>query len=210
MRFLAAMILVLLLTAVVQAGELGGPVWGVKAGLSSSVTYGDDSGGMHTRLAATAGATMEYPLTPWISFQAELLYVIKGWKNDKDFGGVEVNQTIGYVEIAPLLRLNSGGGGPGPYLIMGPALAVKTNDKLEASAGSLTASLDVLEVKSTEFGLILGAGVEFPGQKYTVFVEARGGGGLTQVYESVDLGGGITEEWDVKSQSACLLIGVSF
>jgi hypothetical protein len=210
MRSLAVLILVLLLVPTVQAGELGGPVWGVKGGLSGSVTYGDDSGGMHMRLGGAFGATMEYPLTSLISFQGELLYAMKGWKNDKDFGGVEVNQTIGYVEIAPLLRLNSSGGGPGPYLIMGPVLGIKTNDKLEASAGSLTATLDVLEVKSTEFGFVLGGGVEFPGQQYTVFVEVRGDGGLTQIYDSVDLGGGVTQEWDVKSESASLLVGVSF
>jgi hypothetical protein len=165
---------------------------------------------MKTRFGAIFGVTAEYPLTQLISVQGELVYSMRGWKNDSDFADVEVNQKIGYLEIPVLIRVNSPGGPPGPYLVLGPALAVKINDSFEVSKAGYSVDADAFEVKGTEFLFMLGGGLEFPGPSYTVFIEARGSGGFTPSYENVDIGGGVTREVDVSSETASLVVGVSF
>jgi hypothetical protein len=210
MKYLAAAIAVLMLVPAVQARQVGSPIFGAKAGMLGTTVYGDDSSLMKTRFGAVFGVTAEYPLTPMVSVQGELVYSMRGWKNDSDFGSAEINQKIGYLEIPVLLRLNSTGGGPGPYLVLGPALAVKTNDSFEVSVQGYTVEAEAFEVKSIEFLFMLGGGVEFPGPNFTMFIEARGSGGLTPMYSDLDIGGGITRKIDIKSETAELVVGVCF
>jgi hypothetical protein len=209
MKHLGVVILVLLLVPTVHAREVGSPVWGVKAGMLGTTMYGDDSGLMKTRYGALFGVTVEYPLAQMVAVQGEIVYSMRGWKNDKDFGSVKVNQKIGYLEIPVLLRFNSPGGPPGPYLLLGPALAIKTNDSFEVSLKGYTVEAEVFKPRSTEFLFMMGAGMEFRGSGYTVFVEARGSGGLTPTYEDIELGA-VTRKIDAQSQTVALVLGVCF
>jgi hypothetical protein len=207
MRLLAVVCLVLALALVstVSAREVGTPMWGIKGGLGGANMYGDDTGGFGTRIGGLVGAYVEYPLTQLVSLQGELLYALKGWKTDTFCKGCEVSQTVGYLQIPVLLRINGPAGPPGPYLIMGPALNMKVNDSFDVSPASAKDEFDALEYKGFDVGLVLGGGVEFPAGKYTVFAEIRADGSATPAYEDVD-----GEEIDAQNWAVSLALGITF
>ncbi len=212
MKSLAVLLVALVLVSAVEAREVGRPVWGIKGGISGSNMYGDDTSIFKTRYGGLFGVSAEYPFTELISFQGELLYAMKGWKNDKYCGGsCEISHKITHLEIPVLLRLNSPASGPGPYLIMGPAIYIGISDKFEATAQGVAVPVDDEDftVGGTEFGVVVGGGLEFPGEKYTVSIEARGSVGGTPAYEDIEMGT-LTREIDAQNMTASLVVGVGF
>jgi|GEM_PF-4278599 len=210
MRLLAVVCLVLALALVLvsaaDAREAGTLMWGVKGGSGGANMYGDDTGGFGTRVGGLVGAYVEYPLTQLVSLQGELLYSLKGWKTDTFCKGCEVSQTVGYLQIPILLRINSPvAGAPGPYLIMGPTLNMKVNDTFDVTPASAQDEFEALEYKGFDVGLVLGGGVEFPAGTYTIFTEIRADGSATPAYEDVE-----SEEIDAQNWAVSLVIGVSF
>ena len=212
MKWVALMLLVLVLVSLADAREVGKPMWGVKAGVSGSSMYGDDTGFFKTRYGGIFGASAEYPFTELVSVQAEILYAMKGWKNDDYYGGlVEISHSISQLEIQVLLRLNGSAEGPGPYLIMGPAVFIGIGDDFEAKVMGVTVHVDEDEftVRSTQFGAVFGGGMEFPVDKYLISIEARGSVGAAPAYEDIEVGQG-TLEVDARHVSASLVAGVCF
>jgi hypothetical protein len=212
MKWVALLLLLVVPVSLVEAREVGKPVWGVKAGFSGSSMYGDDTGMFKTRYGGLFGASVEYPLTGLISVQGELLYTMKGWKNDKYCGGMcELNQSISQIEIPLLLRLNSSGSGPGPYIIVGPALSIGVSDKFEVKVSGVEVPVDEEDfvAKGTGFGAVLGGGLEIPGQNYTLSIEVRGSIGATPAYDEFDTAFG-AKEWDAQNMTGSLVIGVGF
>jgi hypothetical protein len=212
MKWVALLLLVLIPVSLADAREVGKPMWGVKAGVTGSNLYGDDTGLFKTRFGGIFGASAEYPFTELVSIQAEILYAMKGWKNDDYYGGmVEISHSISQLEIPVLLRLNSPTEGPGPYLIMGPALFIGISDDFSVEVGGVTVPVDEddFTVQSTQFGVVLGGGMEFPVDKYVISIEARGSVGATPAYEDIEVGSG-TREVDAQHMCASLVVGVCF
>ena len=212
MKWVALLLLVLIPISLADAREVGKPIWGIKAGFSGSNMYGDDTGIFKTRYGGIFGASAEYPFTELVSIQGELLYAMKGWKNDEYYGGlVEISHSISQLEIPVLLRLNSTGDGPGPYLIMGPALFIGISDefKVEVMGVSVPFDEEDFTVQSTQFGVVLGGGMEIPVDKYVISVEARGSIGASPAYEDIEVSSG-TYEVDAQHMSASLVVGLCF
>jgi hypothetical protein len=212
MKWLALLLLVLIPISLADAREVGKPLWGIKAGVTGSNMYGDDTGIFKTRYGAIFGASAEYPFSDIVSVQGEIVYAMKGWKSDELYGGtVELDQSISQLEIPVLLRLNSPTEGPGPYLIMGPALFIGVSDNFEAKVAGITVPVDEddFTVRSTQFGVVLGGGMEFPVDKYVVSIEGRGSIGLTPAYEDIEFDSA-TMEVDAQNMSASLVVGVGF
>lgn len=212
MKWVALLLLVLVPISFADAREAGKPMWGIKAGVSGSNMYGDDTGIFKTRYGGIFGASAEYPFTDLVSIQGELLYAMKGWKNDEYYGGlVEISHSISQLEIPVLLRLNSPTDGAGPYLIMGPALYIGVSDDFKVEVMGVTVPVDEEDftVQSTQFGVVLGGGMEFPVDKYIISIEARGSIGVTPAYEDIEVGTG-TLEVDAQHMSASLVAGVCF
>jgi hypothetical protein len=212
MKWWALLLATLLLVSTVEAREVGSPIWGVKGGISGANMYGDDTGIFKTRYGGVFGASVEYPFTELISIQGDLLYAMKGWKNDKYCGGeCEISHRISQIEIPVLLRLNSPTDGPGPYLIVGPALYIGVSDKFEVTAQGVVVPVDDEDYtpRGTEFGVVMGGGMEFPGEKYTLSIEARGSVGGTPAYEDVETGT-LTREVDAQNMTASLVLGIGF
>jgi hypothetical protein len=212
MKWVALLLLVLIPVSLVEAREVGKPVWGIKAGFTGANMYGDDTGIFKTRYGGLFGGSVEYPLTEMISLQGEVLYAMKGWKNDKFCGGLcELNQSISQIEIPMLIRLNSPASGPGPYLIMGPALYIGVSDELEVTVDGVDVPVDTEDytAKGVEFGAVVGGGVTFPVENYMMSIEARGSIAGTPAYEDFDTSSG-SKEWDAQNVTASLVVGVSF
>ena len=63
--------------------------------------------------------------------------------------------------------------------------------------------------RGTEFGVVMGGGMEFPGESYTVSIEARGSVSGTPAYEDIERTV-VTREVDAQNMTASLVIGVWF
>ena len=215
MKKLLIVFILVVIASAAQAGEGDGVTLGLKVGFNGSSFYGDHSGMMKTRYGAIFGGYVEYPLTELVSVQGELLYSMKGWKNEEYGVLYEISHRISYIEIPVLIRINSPCGEMiGPYLIMGPALSIQAGSDFEVKVLGTSVELDLedfdlTDPKGSEIGFVLGGGVSIPAGNYTIGLEARGNGGLGNTYEDRETRVGSTEI-DAKSVSASVVLTVGF
>lgn len=191
------------------------PLWaqdprlGVKGGIVSSTTYGsaiDDAGSL-TRFSA--GASVEVGVTRLLLIQPELLYTRKG---ARAFGQDAGEIRLAYIEIPVLAKLTFGGTRVRPSIFAGPAVAIAASCEVEfvevadpvECIDPPEEGVDVLDVKSTDFGAVLGAGLEYGLGTTAILVDGRLGLGLTSIADSEGF------DFDVKNRVFSLLIGVSF
>jgi len=181
---LAACVIVLVpCTAVAQ--QIGG---GVKAG----VTLGDIPNldqvlditdvGTSQRIGFAAGGFLMVRWTNGFAIQPEVLYTQKGVKIDVS-GGSDVGQArvkADFLDVPILARYTIGKGVRG-YLFAGPSLDFKLNAKIKADVLGASQEEDISsDVKSFEFALVVGGGVELG----PILLEARWSEGLTDLAEN--------------------------
>lgn len=227
MRTLLIPAAVLLLTVPVSSPvATAAPIHlGAKGGVNfANLSFDTDSDELQdSRTGLAVGAFVTIPVNRFLSIQPEVLYMEKGDEQDfsnelVDLGdGVPVlfSGTLGIelanVEVPVLAKLNLSppGAGISAALFAGPAVGINVTADLVASAegsnASAAGSVDVSEfVKSVEFGLVFGGGVEFPlgagGQ--TVGVEARFNLGLS------DLNDDPTDDETINSRTVSVLATV--
>jgi hypothetical protein len=106
-----------------------------------------------------AGVFVTAGLTPQFAIQPELLYVMKGGKNDTDDESIRVS----YLEIPLLLKLRIPAKGNGsqfsPNVYAGPFLGIKAGCSVTSTATDDCADFGAT-FKSTDFGVVIGAGVD--------------------------------------------------
>ena len=226
-----------LLTATLFAQGLTGK--GAKVGLNIA-----SWGGKHakdiapdSRMGFALGGFITYTISDNFAIQPEILYTRKGAKQKIDeveedpfFGTIratlDLTATVNYLEIPILARLTiPTQGGLEPYLFAGPALSIKLNDKLKSSIKLTINGEPFLEfavsqdadVKSTDFGLVLGAGAAFPAAQGKLTVDARYTLGLTSLQlpafeESEEGEEGQQAQYtaDVKNRVISVMVGYSF
>jgi len=117
-----------------------------------------------TKLGFAVGLELVTPLRHDLAFMPEFLYVQKG-ASDQD-GGTSVTVRLSYLEVPLLFRLNAGHGKTRPFFFAGPFLAAKIGCSISAS-NSLgeSGSADCQDnpdfsIKSTDFGISFGAGIQ--------------------------------------------------
>lgn len=177
-----------------------------------------------SRTGVVFGGHLVFAFSPVVGFQPEFLYVNKGasyegsgrtYSDDiGDFVNVDWKEKtkLDYFEIPLLLRISPGPGASArPFLLAGPALALKPTAKdraeVTASYGSQRATVqtetDLDDVKSLDFAGVVGAGLEFPVGSATLLLEARYTLGLTSIDDS-------PADLDAKNGPITLLAGVGF
>jgi hypothetical protein len=123
-----------------------------------------------SRSGFAIGLSMQHQITPTLSFAPEAMYVTKGFKVESE--GDEFGLKFGYLEVPLLLRASFGQAGASarPWIAAGPSVALKlscdatvTLDDIEAETECTDTEDedDPAEFKSIDFGIMLGAGVEF-------------------------------------------------
>jgi hypothetical protein len=143
--------LLVVLTAALLGAPAAGlaqiPSFGIKGGLNLANTNGED---VDYRAGLSVGAFVSIPAGPMLALQPEALFSQKGEK----IGGEK--STINYLEVPVLLKLSPSlpGDMVRPIFFAGPSLGLL----LSAKSGDV----DFKNVmKSSDFGLIFGGGVEF-------------------------------------------------
>lgn len=167
--------------------------FGITAGVNSATFGGSDAEDAKRRTSGMIGVLLVAPVTPVFAIQPELLYTMKGAKfNDGTF---EATLKMNYVEIPVLARFDfASSGGVKPFFYVGPAISFKLSCDVSASFQGATSTSDCdqasegeANVKSVDYGAIVGAGLAFDVSGRMFTLGARYDHSLSKVSEDSDI-----------------------
>jgi len=183
---------------------------GLKIGMNRATFHGDDvkemeqvfGEKMESKWGLCVGGFIRFNISKAFAIQPEVLYTMKGAK----IGATVLDITskwefnLSYLEVPVLVKfMIPTPGGVKPNLYAGPALAIKLSSKIKHEVPGWPVEEEDLEgMKDTDFGIIVGAGVDFG----KLMVDVRYVLGLTTLSDEGDE--------DVKSGVISLMIGFSF
>jgi hypothetical protein len=156
-RSIVLILAVTLLAMPVLAGDLQA---GVKGGVNLSNTRTDIDGAADTksRTGMSIGGFVGVPVNEMFSIQPEALFSMKGSKDDAD---PEETLKLNYIEIPVLAKVSLLPEAPAhPSLFLGPALGINISAETQVQDAD---AVDVKDaVKTTDFGLVFGGGLDMP------------------------------------------------
>lgn len=170
---------------------------GVKAGLNLANLSGDDApDNSETRTGFSGGAFFMYQFSDMFAVQPELLYSMKGATENGNFEGFsyDAEYKLDYFEIPVLLKfiIPIKGSGVKPSIFAGPSVGFNMSAKVKVESGDESFEEDIEDVKSTDFGLVVGGGLGFPVGNGELGVDIRYILGLSTIDDSA-------ENYDVKN-----------
>jgi hypothetical protein len=170
---------------------------GVKGGLSLANLTGGDVYNNSIKYAGNGGAFMRFTLTGIFAVQPEVLFAMKGAKFEIE--DLKSEEKTNYIEIPLLVRVTMPNEGKmKPSLFVGPAIGILLSNKITNGE-----EIDIKDAtKSSDIGLVAGAGVEYVLEKSCVLIDARYEMGLTSIMEK---SGG--EQKEVKNSVFSIMIG---
>lgn len=183
---------------------------GLKIGMNSANLHGEavkklkEEVGeeLQSKWGLCAGGFIRFNIGKIFAIQPEFLYTMKGAKFEETVldEAMKYTMNLSYLEIPVFVKLMiPTPGGIKPSLFAGPAVAIKLSGKTKLKyAGQTIEEEDVENMKDTDFGLIIGAGVDFG--KLTV--DLRYVLGLTAIEEEA--------EFETKNGVISLIVGYSF
>lgn len=166
---------------------------GITVGVNSSTIDGTDAQDAKRRTGIMAGVLLVAPVTPIFAIQPELLYTMKGAKfND---AGVTGTLKMNYIEIPVLARFDvSSSSGVRPFFYVGPSISFKASCDLTAEfqGRSETTSCDdatagQTNIKSVDYGAIVGAGLAFDVSGRAFTLGARYDHSLAKISDDSDI-----------------------
>ncbi len=202
---MGTIVFILLLPNFSLATELTG---GPKIGANFANLYGEDmketegeiGEDFKSKLGICVGGFITFNISKMFAIQPEVLYSMKGSKAEGTLFGetIKLQFNLSYLEFPVLAKLRiPTRGNVKPNIFAGPSLAIKLSGKSKTEYAGESEEEDIEAMKDTDFGLIIGAGVDFG--KLTV--DLRYNLGLTKIPEEDD---------DVKNKAISLMIGYSF
>lgn len=182
---------------------------GLKIGIASADLHGEEikeleeglGEELQSKWGLCAGGFIRLSIGNILAIQPEFLYTVKGAKFEETILDETMKYSINlsYLEIPVLLKLMiPTPGGIKPSLFAGPAVAIKLSAKEKLEFAGDTEEEDIEEIKDTDTGLILGAGLDFR----NLTVDVRYILGLTTISTEEDV--------DVKNRIISLTVGFSF
>lgn len=190
---------------------------GLKGGMNIANLHGKDvkvleediGADLVSKMGFCAGGFITYNINDMFAIQPELLFTMKGAKAEKEILGetMKVTMKANYLEIPVLAKLSIPTlGTVKPSLFVGPSLGIKLSGKLKTEIAGISAEEDISEdLKSTDFGLVFGGGIDFGLGRGKLTVDARYTLGLTKVHEPEE-----EEEMDIKNGVISIMVGYSF
>jgi len=153
----------------------------------------------------SGGAFFCYQSSDMFALQPELIYSMKGSKYEGTEMGMpfDATFTVEYLELPVLAKIILSTGETKPYLLAGPALGILLSSEGKVEMGGISISDELEDVKSIDFGLVLGAGIDIDLGTGTLLFDARYNLGLTSIDDSVDDG-------DIKNSVISFNVGYLF
>ncbi len=170
-----------------------GMMFGVKGGLNMANITGDNTEGTSMKMGGVGGVFMCYKITEIFAIQPEIFFSMKGTKMDfvEEIDGedvtIETSMKLNYIEIPLLFKVNlPTEGAIKPMLYAGPALGILMTAKVSGEAEGVSVDVDIKdEVKSTDIGILAGAGVGYQMENGGMLsLEARYEIGMTSIDNS--------------------------
>jgi Outer membrane protein beta-barrel domain len=208
--------LTLTLFAVLCAASLspaaGKITFGVKAGmLSANMLTASTDVAWSAKWGITGGAFVSFALSDMFAIQPEVLYSPKGAQYSVTDGTTTITATVfaPYIDVPLLLKVflpTGSSEGVRPVVFAGPYIGFKAGTgKLKTDivySGQHDTSEETLtNLKSTDFGVVLGAGAEFPLDTMKILLDVRWGTSLSTIS---------TEGDNTKNKVWTFLLGLSF
>jgi outer membrane protein W len=149
------------------------------------------------RYGGTGGAFMRYTLTDIFAVQPEVLFAMKGANYEAE--GLKSQEKINYIEIPLLVRATMPNESKiKPSIFLGPAIGILLSNKITNGE-----EIDIKDAtKSSEIGVIAGAGVEYMLEKGCVLVDARYEMGLSSIMKKRE-----GEQREVKDRVISIMVG---
>lgn len=174
--------------------EAGSNYLGFRGGVNVAKLSTETNSDLESVTGAIGGISGVFELTPWLSFQPELLYGLRGSKGKIELDSRGVSSAVGevtlkYLELPILLRVHLPIKWPvKPYLVGGAALAANLSAYATGTAGSYEPvndeKIDGL-VKDGDLELIVGGGIQYGLPFFRVEASVRHTKGLLDVEERV-------------------------
>jgi hypothetical protein len=186
--------------------------FGLKAGIMSAKMVTADTDLVWSAVwRPVGGFFVTIPLGEWFYIQPELIYASKGATYSLTDGTTIFTATVAapYVDIPILLKMylpTGSGDGLRPNVYAGPYLGFKAGTgkmKMDVTYGgqSTTSEEALTSLKKTDFGIILGAGVDFPMGSTLLTIDVRWGTSLSTIS---------TEGDDTRNKAWTFLLGFAF
>ncbi|HEY4154017.1 MAG TPA: porin family protein [Puia sp.] len=184
------------------------PKLGIKGGLNLTNLYVSDVSKEHMKAGFNAGLFAKLPVTQGFSIQPELLYSVKGAKDDYNNvvqGSGEYRFNLGYIEMPVLAVVNLArnfnlhAGGYAAYLVNANVKDVNSDGDIQG-ANELNAD----NFKRWDVGLVGGLGFDI--ENFTI--GARYNYGLTNIGKSGSLSGDLTK--NSKNAGVSIYLGFGF
>jgi hypothetical protein len=208
------------LSGVAQDDMTGLTGKGIKAGLNLADMVGDDAEGLDMKLGFGGGGFITYNFTPQFAIQPELLYMMKGPKEEVTDGVnvYEFKWKMTYLELPVLFKFTPAmEGNVKPNLFAGPAISLLLSSDLELEE----LSVDIKDaMRSMDFGIAFGGGLGFQMETMTITFDARYTIGLTKPVDHEEYNkllelepddpDYLTEDPNAKNTNISILLGVGF
>jgi len=166
--------------------------FGAKLGLNSTGMFGDAvNENSFPKQGFVGGVFVRWGLTPTMMVQAEVLYTRKG--TDCTVEGIPglidtLAVKLDYIEVPVLFRYDfSVPMKFKPHLLIGPAVAFNVSARGTTDDGSsfYPDKFDIPNTRSVDFGLVMGAGVDFSLGAGALGIDARYTLGLMNAFEDM-------------------------
>jgi len=201
LKKLAVISLAVLLAAALMPQRAEAEV-GFKGGLALSKLSITDETGYMSRKARAFGAYFSLGLGP-VAVQPEVLYAPFGARMEEGADWMEYR--MDYLQVPVLLKLTVMPGPISPVVYAGPYGAYLLSAKGVAEIGGERTEEDFKdELKSTDYGLVFGGGVDFKMAVVKISVEIRYNLGLANLDKEPEPG------FSVKNRSVMILAGIGF
>jgi hypothetical protein len=189
---------IIALPSIASAQSTSTPTVGVKAGVNGSKLSFDDDFGFDVRplWGLVGGLFVDLPIADKVGVRVEGLYSQKGAKAEDllELPGPEAKFRLTYIDVPVLLSFGGSASDQlGINVFTGPQLSFKLN----AEQTFLGTTEDIEDIKGTDLGWVLGAGLSVN----PVTVEARYTHGFTNI---------ATDGGTVKNRVFSLTLGVRF
>jgi len=181
----------------VAAHAQSGVRFGVKAGASLTNITGEDSDGLANKFGFNGGVVANFAFNDMISVQPEVLYSMKGAKEDGGNGKFNLN----YIDVPVLAKISTGA--TGLFFELGPQVGFLASAKVKDDNSSYDAK-DF--VKSVDFGYAAGIGFQ---AESGPMVGLRYNGGFTNIGKD-NINGINTTPGKAKNSAFQLYVGFMF
>lgn len=194
---------------------------GLKGGITMANLYGEDVEDygsyedIETKMGFCFGAFFTYNFTEMFAIQPEVLFTMKGAKSDGTipfFGwkySYKVN--LNYIEVPILFKICFPTQSTiKPNIFVGPYAAIKQSFKYKTVVDDISTEGDIEHMKSTDFGVVFGAGIDFALNflgRGKLTIDGRYSLGLTTISDEEYTAG---TKVDVKNKVIAFLLGYSF